>query len=187
MVRRNVSRFQALIAMAILPMRDQEFRSSLMIRKFVAAAVIGLASMTATANAADMFELGILDCKIDGGVGYLITSNKGLACSFKSSNGRATEYYSGVVSKLGVDLGKTHQGNLVWAVLAANRNYDSGRIAGKYFGVNAEASVITGGGANLLLGGFERSSALQPLSVQAQTGLNLAVAVQSLELVHSLK
>jgi hypothetical protein len=72
-------------------------------------------------------------------------------------------------------------------VLAANRNYDSGRIAGKYFGVNAEASVITGGGANLLLGGFERSYALQPLSVQAQTGLNLAVAVQSLELVHSLK
>lgn len=157
-----------------------------MIKKLVAAAAFGLLSMTA-ANATGQFELGVLDCQIDGGTGYVIASNKGLACTFKPSDGRPAEYYSGIVSKLGVDLGKTHQGNLVWAVLAATRDYDSGKLAGNYFGVNAEASVITGGGANLLLGGFQRSYALQPLSVQAQTGLNLAVAVQSLELVHSLK
>jgi hypothetical protein len=72
-------------------------------------------------------------------------------------------------------------------VLAASRDYDSGNLAGNYYGVNAEASVVTGGGANLLLGGFQRSYALQPLSVQAQTGLNVAVAVTSLELMHSLK
>ncbi len=158
-----------------------------MIKKLVAAAAFGLLSMTAAANATGQFELGVLDCKVDGGTGYLITSNKGLACTFKPSDGRAAEYYSGIVSKLGIDLGKTHQGNLVWAVLAATRDYDSGKLAGNYFGVNAEASIVTGGGANLLLGGFKRSYTLQPLSVQAQTGLNLAVAVQSLELVHSLK
>ncbi|MFC5386258.1 DUF992 domain-containing protein [Aquamicrobium segne] len=157
-----------------------------MIKKLVAAATFGLLSMGA-ANATGQFELGVLNCQIDGGTGYLITSNKGLACTFTPSSGRAPEYYSGMISKLGVDLGKTQQGNLSWAVLAASRNYDSGRLAGNYFGVNAEASIITGGGANLLLGGFQRSYTLQPLSVQAQTGLNLAVAVQSLELVHSLK
>ena len=81
-----------------------------------------------------------------------------------------------MISKLGVDLGKTHNGTLAWAVLAVSRNYDDGQLAGNYFGVNAEASVVTGGGANLLVGGFRDSFTLQPLSVQAQTGLNLAVA-----------
>jgi hypothetical protein len=76
---------------------------------------------------------------------------------------------------------------LQWAVLALDRKYDEGQLAGRYFGVNAEASIVTGGGANLLVGGFNKSFTLQPLSVQSQTGLNLAVAVASMELMHSLK
>lgn len=68
-----------------------------------------------------------------------------------------------------------------------SRDYDDGQLAGTYVGVNAEASVVTGGGANLLVGGFERSFTLQPLSVQAQTGVNLAVAVTSMSLVTSVK
>ena len=55
-------------------------------------------------------------------------------------------------------------------MLAVSRNYDDGQLAGDYLGVNAEASIVTGGGANLLVGGFEASFTLQPLSVQAQTG-----------------
>ncbi|WP_264296529.1 DUF992 domain-containing protein [Mesorhizobium sp. B4-1-4] len=83
--------------------------------------------------------------------------------------------------------GQTHQGQLVWAVLAATRERDAGDLAGSYYGVNAEASVVTGGGANLLVGGLDSAFMLEPLSVQAQTGINLAVAVTSLELIHSLK
>ena len=66
-------------------------------------------------------------------------------------------------------------------------DYDDGQLAGNYFGVNAEASVVTGGGANLMVGGFRRSFTLQPLSVQAQTGVNLAVAVSAMELIYSVK
>ena len=43
------------------------------------------------------------------------------------------------------------------------------------------------GGANLLVGGLDSAFMLEPLSVQAQTGVNLAVAVTSLELIHSFK
>ncbi|MET0194112.1 MAG: DUF992 domain-containing protein, partial [Hyphomicrobiaceae bacterium] len=39
-----------------------------------------------------------------------------------------------------------------------------------------------GVGANALLGGSSRSIVLQPLSVQAQKGFNLAAGVQSLQL-----
>lgn len=158
-----------------------------MIKKLTLAATFAVFGLATSANATGRFELGVLDCSIDGGTSYVVTSNKGVSCTFKPSNGGPSEIYTGVISKLGVDLGSTHQGQLVWSVLAASRDYDSGNLAGNYYGVNAEASVVTGGGANLLLGGFQRSYALQPLSVQAQTGLNVAVAVTSLELMHSLK
>ena len=157
-----------------------------MIKKFAVAAALLTTAIAAPASAADI-KLGVLSCDIDGGTGYVITSNKGLDCTFKSSRGGGREHYTGMISKLGVDLGKTHQGSLQWAVLAVSRDYDGGQLAGNYFGVNAEASVVTGGGANLLTGGFRDSFTLQPLSVQSQTGLNLALAVTSLELVSSVK
>jgi len=157
-----------------------------MIKKFAVAAALATTVLAAPASAAEV-KLGVLTCDIEGGTGYVITSNKGLTCSFKPSRGGGREHYTGIVSKLGVDLGVTHQGSLAWAVLAVSRNYDDGQLAGNYYGVNAEASVVTGGGANLLVGGFRNAFTLQPLSVQAQTGVNLAVAVTSIELISSLK
>ena len=134
-----------------------------MIKKFAVAAALLTTALAAPASAADI-KLGVLSCDIDGGTGYVITSNKGLDCTFKSSRGGGREHYTGMISKLGVDLGKTHQGSLQWAVLAVSRNYDEGQLAGNYFGVNAEASVVTGGGANLLTGGFRRL--LHPAAAQ---------------------
>lgn len=157
-----------------------------MFKPLAAATALTVAAFCLPAQAGRL-ELGVLDCTIDGGQAYVLASHKGVSCLYRPSNGSRPEPYTGVISKLGVDLGTTNQGQLVWAVLAATRDYDPGSLAGKYYGVNAEASIATGGGANLMLGGFERSYALQPLSVQAQTGLNVAVAVQSLELMHALK
>jgi hypothetical protein len=156
-----------------------------MIKKILCATALLTMSLAAPASA-DV-KLGILDCSIDGGLGYVIASHKGLSCTYKPSKGGSAETYTGMISKLGVDVGVTHQGSLQWAVLAVGPRYDIGQLAGKYFGVNAEASIVTGGGANVLVGGFRNSFSLQPLSVQAQTGLNLAVAVTSIELISSLK
>ncbi len=158
-------------------------------KKFLAALAL-LSSVAATAPArAGALELGILDCEVDGGTGYVIGSTKGVACRFRPyDKAYGPETYTGVISKLGLDLGVTHQGTLSWAVLAADfDNYREGALAGNYFGTNAEASVVTGGGLNLLVGGFHRNFTLQPLSVQTQTGLNVALAVQRLELYHPLK
>ncbi|TIS91678.1 DUF992 domain-containing protein [Mesorhizobium sp.] len=157
-----------------------------MIKKFACAAALATTVLAAPASAGRL-ELGVLDCTIDGGTGYVVASNKGVSCVYRPHHGGPSEIYTGVISKLGLDVGKTHQGQLAWAVLAATRNHDSGDLAGSYYGVNAEASVVTGGGANLLVGGLDSAFSLQPLSVQAQTGVNLAVAVTSLDLIHSLK
>jgi len=70
----------------------------------------------------------------------------------------------------------------VWTVLAPSSDVASGALAGNYGGVSAEATVGLGVGANALVGGSEHSIVLQPVSVQAQQGLNVAVGVLALSL-----
>ena len=147
----------------------------------------GLAAIAFAIPAHAKVQLGVLRCSIDGGQGYVVTSNKALDCTYRSSHDGTREHYTGVVTKLGVDVGQTNQGELVWAVMAPAHDYEEGALEGTYYGVNAEASIVTGGGLNLLVGGWHKSINLEPLSAQAQTGLNLAVAVASIDLIQSLK
>ena len=55
-------------------------------------------------------------------------------------------------------------------------------LAGTYTGATAEVSVAAGLGANVLVGGSNRTVALQPLSVQGQVGLDIAAGIGQLEL-----
>jgi Protein of unknown function (DUF992) len=91
------------------------------------------------------------------------------------------EVYVGGITKFGLDLGATTGGEMLWAVYApSNRQF--GALAGHYVGATAEATVGAGLGANVLVGGSNRTITLQPVSVQAQTGLNVAAGVAGLEL-----
>lgn len=156
--------------------------------KKILAALALLSAAAAAPVAASAAELGVLDCQVDGGRGFIIGSRKGVACTFRPyDKAFMPETYTGVISKLGIDVGHTSVGSLSWAVLAATHGVRGGTLAGNYYGTNAEATIVTGGGANLLVGGFQGAITLQPLSVQAQTGLNLAVAVQKMELYRPLK
>jgi hypothetical protein len=51
-----------------------------------------------------------------------------------------------------------------------------------YVGASAEVTVGGGIGANILVGGSYRTVELQPLSVQEQTGINIAAGVAEIEL-----
>jgi hypothetical protein len=57
-----------------------------------------------------------------------------------------------------------------------------GDLAGNYGGVQGNASVGVGLGANALVGGSNNSIALQPVSAEAQTGLNVSAGLTDLEL-----
>ncbi len=118
---------------------------------------------------------------MSGGVGLIITSQRELICNFRNSRGE-WEVYTGAIRKFGLDIGATAGGQIVWAVFAPSGRYTRGALAGTYSGASAEASVVAGLGANVLLGGSNRSFALQPVSLQGQTGLNVAAGVASLEL-----
>lgn len=144
----------------------------------LAAAIVAAAALPASAASVN---IGVLTCKVAGGPGFVFGSSKELECKFEGING-LKEPYHGVINKFGVDLGFTGSSYMVWTVLAPSQDVPAGALAGNYGGVSAEATVGLGVGANALIGGFQHSIALQPLSGQVQEGLNIAVGISELEL-----
>jgi hypothetical protein len=150
-------------------------------RALVAAAAAALAGLAASeAQAQARVEVGVLTCTARASTGFIVTSTKYLRCRFNRP-GR-DEAYRGTITKVGIDIGSTKQTAIAWAVLAPTANLPPRSLNGTYGGIGAEATVGVGVGANALIGGSRRSIILQPLSVQAQKGLNIAAGVESLEL-----
>jgi hypothetical protein len=148
----------------------------------MAAAVLAVTGAIAAAPAqAQNTQVGTLTCEVAGGAGMIIGSNKQITCSFQNVAGEI-EVYGGEIRKFGLDIGATGRGVIVWSVFAPSGAWRHGALAGTYGGATAQATVIAGVGANVLLGGSNRSIALQPISVSGQTGLNLAVGVADLRL-----
>lgn len=139
-----------------------------------------LAISLASPALADGVKVGVLTCRMEGGVGWIVGSSKDVECTFKRAGG-GTERYEGSIGKLGIDIGATNETVLGWAVFAPGK-LKKGSLKGSYTGASAEATVGLGLGANVLIGGFRKSINLQPLSLQAQTGLNVAAGVASLNL-----
>lgn len=151
-------------------------------RKLMATAALCVLS-TLPAHADASVKIGLLDCVVEGGAGFIIGSTKALTCTFDPANGHRTERYRGTVKKFGLDIGRTERAFIKWIVLAPTASsYTRGALAGNYAGLSAEATAGVGVGANALVGGSGRSFVLQPVSVQAQEGLNLAVGFTSFEL-----
>jgi hypothetical protein len=153
--------------------------SHLMFGAAVAVATLGLAS---TANAAPHgVRVGELTCNVASGWGFVFGSSKDLRCTYHGS-GDHYEHYTGSISKFGVDVGYTNGGVLVWGVFAPTSDMRKGALTGDYAGASAQATVGIGAGANALVGGLDRSIALQPLSIEGTTGLNVAAGVGSISL-----
>src|SRR5262245_14747520 len=87
-------------------------------------------------------ELGMLDCAIGGGTGFVIGSQKPVSCTFTPANRKfAPERYYGTVSKWGVDIGHTKGGVMRWLVMGPSFNILKPRsLAGGYVGASAEAT-----------------------------------------------
>ena len=150
-------------------------------KKIILASLLALGVAATPVLAKGGAKVGLLSCNIEGGIGYIIGSSKAIDCVFQSAGGGRVEHYSGRIGKLGVDIGVTGQSVVAWAVFAPGK-YKRGALEGSYSGASAEATLIGGLGANVLIGGFRRTMNLQPVSLQAQTGLNVAAGIASLHL-----
>jgi len=148
----------------------------------LSAVSIGAMSLCEPATAAPHgVKVGMLTCHVHSGWGYLVGSSKGMDCNYKPRN-RGPDYYKGNISKLGVDIGYTSGGTLVWDVIAPTSDMRSGALEGDYGGATASATIGVGVGANALIGGFDKSIALQPVSVEGNTGLNISGGIGEMSL-----
>jgi hypothetical protein len=147
------------------------------------AALVGalLMSTSAFAQTGDArVKVGTLSCHEKSGWGFVFGSSHALRCTF--SNGDRVEHYDGAISKFGVDVGYQQSGVLIWEVVAPTDHLGSGALGGHYGGLTAGATVGVGLAANALIGGSTTSIALQPLSIEGSTGLNVAAGIADLTL-----
>ena len=148
---------------------------------------IGLAGLVAGLPTAVLAQggvrVGTLTCNVASGWGFVFGSSKALHCTFAPAAGHA-EFYAGAINKFGVDIGYTQGGVLIWAVFAPTANLGPGALNGNYVGATGSATVGVGAGANVLIGGSNNTISLQPVSVEGNTGLNVAAGVAALTLTH---
>ena len=154
-----------------------------MIRKSFAAALAvtlaGAAMVPANAQPGRV-QVGTLACSVSAGVGLIVDSQRNVSCNFQPDNG-PPEAYVGTMTVIGLDVGFTTGSAIVWTVFTGTNRY-VGMLSGTYAGGTAQATVGAGVGANALIGGSNNSVALQPLSVQGQTGLNAAAGIGALSI-----
>jgi hypothetical protein len=149
------------------------------------ATVAGLATgASAQAEPQGGVKAGTMTCDVASGWGVIIGSSRELNCIYRPVNGSA-ERYKGRINKFGVDVGYISGGIIVWGVLAPTSDMSPGALAGNYAGATASATLGIGAGAHVLVGGLKKSVALQPVSIEGNSGLNVAAGVASLSLTHA--
>lgn len=145
----------------------------------VAVGTLGLAT---EASAQGRAKVGTLTCNLGPSVGFIVGGQRRLSCRYTPDGPWPPEVYVGNMSTIGLDIGVSGRGRMVWAVFAPTNGYFRGALTGTYAGASADVAIGVGLGANVLVGGSHRSFALQPVSVEANTGVNLAAGVSELRL-----
>jgi len=130
---------------------------------------------------AQAVKAGVLTCNVSSGFGFIFGSSRAVNCTF-SPGGGPPQHYSGAINKFGVDIGYVQSAVMIWAVLAPTTNPGPGSLAGTFVGATGSATVGVGVGANVLIGGSSNSISLQPLSIEGNTGLNVAGGVAEMSL-----
>lgn len=125
---------------------------------------------------------GTLTCEGKGKVGLLLGSREKLTCTYSPTGKGPKHELVGTVTNIGLDVGIKGPSVMVWGVLGSTTALPREALYGRFVGAAADASLGIGAGAKVLVGGNKQSVVLQPLSVQGQVGVNLAVGVTGLRL-----
>jgi hypothetical protein len=151
-------------------------------KRIVLTAVL-TAAVTVPAAAQSRVQSGVLECLSNPTFGIVVGSVRTMTCVCKPTQG-LEQHYSGTRTRIGLDLGIQAGAAILWAVLAPTNQLRQGELAGTYAGVSADAAAGLGVGANALIGGSNNTVALQPLSLEGQLGVNLALGVSALTLTY---
>lgn len=125
-------------------------------------------------------RVGELTCASSPRVGLIIASRQILRCVFRSRTPALHLVYSGSTRGLDFDMDAARGGALFWVVFAPNTRIGRRTLRGNYEAANGGLVSSLGLGANVLIGGSQRTVFLQPQSAGGQIGTNLAAGVSNL-------
>jgi hypothetical protein len=141
---------------------------------------LAAAFSSAAAQGPPPLRVGGLTCNTGPRVGLIVGSRQEMRCIFNETATGRQYNYAGTIRRVGLDVGVTRGGTLFWGVFARNSRIGPGTLRGSYVGASGNAAIGLGLGANVLVGGSRRTITLQPLSVEGQLGVNLALGVSNL-------
>jgi len=155
-------------------------------RSIVSSAIVGMMliaglSASEAQQPVQKVQVGVLECRGGPSIGFIVGAVTNLACVLRV-NGVPDDHYIATIQKVGVDIGITESTALAWNVFSPIAQPGRGDISGIYVGVDAMAAAVVGVGGNVLLGGSNNSIALQPVSVQGETGVIVAAGLERLDL-----
>lgn len=127
-------------------------------------------------------QAGVLNCRLDPSIGFIIAGHQSMQCQFTQNAPIPPQNYEGAINTVGIDIGVSAGGRLTWAVLAPTNGVPAGALAGEYVGASADAAVGVGVGTNVLIGGSNRTVALQPISLEGSVAFNVTLGVSALKL-----
>ncbi len=158
-----------------------------MVRNYLLLATFSLGVIFAEqATAQSWTQVGTLSCRVDPNIGFIIVGHQPMQCVYTQAPNAIPQVppqsYDGALNTIGIALGVSTGSVLGWAVFAPTTGVPAGALAGEYVGVSADVGLGLGAGANVLLGGSNRTIALQPLSLQGSTAINVIAGVSSLKL-----
>jgi hypothetical protein len=147
----------------------------------LAGLALALAATPAIAQDTARGRVGTLTCSMSPSVGFVVGSQAQLNCIYASMRRGPRQAYAGTVDTVGLNIGATSGGRMSWAVYAPPGGRP-GMLAGDYSGAAAGATVGAGPGTNTLARGPDRAIVLQPLAIQGQSGVNLALGISHMTL-----
>ena len=148
------------------------------------AAALAMATLAAPpAPAQSTAQVGTLSCDVSAGVGMILMQKQTMTCLFTPRTGARPNLTSDASTSSAWRSAPSARAVLFGSVVAPATGVPRGALSGTYTGVGAQASVGAGVGANVLVGGTGRSFSLQPVSVEGQTGLNIAGGVTTVTLL----
>lgn len=141
--------------------------------------------------AADGIKVGTLVINSVPGTrsGLLISSSVDVTAVFTDTKGNKEHYVGETGIKLGINLSAKDEQTISYLVFSASSDYKTGSHAleGKYFGQKASAALGAGVGVAVLVGGFDKSFTLQPVSVETLKGWGAEAGLGYLYLQKDMK
>jgi hypothetical protein len=159
-------------------MRNHGLRQYMLLAVFV---ITALVLEPAGSQAQTWVQAGTLSCRLDPSIGFVIFGHQTMECSFQPVSG-PVQAYEGAINTVGIDLGVSEGGRFAWAVFGPASGIPYGALAGEYVGASGDVGIGLGAGANVLVGGSNRSIALQPVSLEGSVALNVVAGLSQLKL-----